>query len=178
MPQEHCWRSGGVAESGRVARQDLVIGIGNSLRKDDGVGWQLARWAQRRWPDLRLIQVQQLTPELSSALVEARRVLFIDAWLPPIRRDVAPMPELQLLAAPLPGSGAVQDGSLFSHGLEPQPLLAITQLLHGRAPRAWQLLVPAFDLGHGDGLSEPLQRLLPQAEDLLRRWRQEACSHA
>ena len=178
MPQERCWRSGCVAEIRPEPRRDLVIGIGNSLRRDDGVGWSLAAWAQRRWPDLRRLQVQQLTPELSSELLEARRVLFLDAWLPPANREGAPLPELHALAVPLQGCAAHPDGALFSHGLEPQSLLVITQLLHGRVPPAWQLLVPAFDLGHGEGFSETLQRLLPQAEALLLRWCQEAGGHA
>lgn len=85
MPRERCWRSVSVAEGGA----DLVIGIGNPLRGDDGVGRWLAERAEQLPPgtptgDPPLVRtVQQLTPELAAELTDARRVLFIDAWWPP-----------------------------------------------------------------------------------------------
>ena len=156
-----CWRSGSVAEA-----RDLVIGIGNPLRSDDGVGWWLARMARRLRPMPRVLLVQQLTPELVEDLALAQRVLFIDAWLPqggeavPARR--ARLQPLQF--ATDGGAGA------FSHHLDPQQLLAITAQLHGRAPAAWQLLLPAHALAHGARLSGPMRRQLPAATLLLRRW--------
>ncbi len=68
---------------------DLVIGIGNPLRGDDGVGWWLAERAEQLPPGtptrgpLLVRTVQQLTPELAAELTDVRRVLFIDAWWPP-----------------------------------------------------------------------------------------------
>lgn len=84
-----------------MAEGDLVIGIGNTLRGDDGVGWWLAERLEGQrpaaeegagpsiagsaavngWPQVRT--VQQLTPELAEELQAVRRVLFIDAWWPP-----------------------------------------------------------------------------------------------
>lgn len=64
------------------ACSDLVIGIGNPLRGDDGVGWWLARRAETLKLTPRVLRVQQLTPELAEELAGARRVLFIDAWWP------------------------------------------------------------------------------------------------
>lgn len=66
-----------------AGRDALVIGIGNPLRSDDGVGWWLARRAERWLPPSQLRAVQQLTPELSADVAAAARVLFIDAWLVP-----------------------------------------------------------------------------------------------
>jgi Ni,Fe-hydrogenase maturation factor len=54
----------------------LVIGIGNLLRGDDGVGGLLAEEVGGR-------SVQQLTPELAAELAELEVVVFIDAWLAP-----------------------------------------------------------------------------------------------
>ena len=71
------------------AGADLVIGIGNPLRGDDGVGWWLTERAEQlpratsTGSPLLVRTVQQLTPELAAELTAARRVLFIDAWWPP-----------------------------------------------------------------------------------------------
>jgi Ni,Fe-hydrogenase maturation factor len=190
-----------VAEGGA----DLVIGIGNPLRGDDGVGWWLAERAETLKPTPRVLRVQQLTPELAAELAAARRVLFIDAWWPPgqgthlhqpqdrpqaleaaggASRDAAmaatasesrpapqATPRLQRLDALTPDHRpAIHEEGAFSHHLDPARLLAITALLYGAAPQAWQLLIPAQAMPHGRELSAALQTLLPQGERLLCRW--------
>jgi len=154
-----------VAEATGISdRRDLVIGIGNPLRRDDGVGWWLARRARRLRPAPRVLAVQQLTPELVEVLAAARRVLFIDAWLP----QAGTAAPARLLPLSLPPAGA--GGGAFSHQLDPPQLLAITALLHGRTPSAWLLLLPAHALEHGARLSPAMRRQLPAASLLLRRW--------
>ena len=78
-------RAADAATSAAVAAPegDLVIGIGNTLRGDDGVGWWLAQRAERWRPAVQVRVVQQLTPELAAELAPVNRVLFIDAWLGP-----------------------------------------------------------------------------------------------
>ncbi|MFN5219851.1 MAG: hydrogenase maturation protease [Cyanobacteriota bacterium] len=129
----------------------LVVGIGNPLRGDDGVGWWLARRAERLRPAPAVRLVQQLTPELAAELVGFRRVLFVDAWLAP---------------------AAATGGETCSHGWEPAQLLALARLLWPEADTgdAWELLLPAARFDHGEGLSPQLRRWLPQAEQLLRQW--------
>jgi hydrogenase maturation protease len=145
----------------------LVIGIGNPLRGDDGVGALLAEQAALLTaadPDgpVAVRSVQQLTPELAEELARLETVLFIDAWLAPA--DAAP----RLDALP-PGPGEGQTGTV-SHHLDPAQLLAITAVLHGRAPQGWWLRVPARAVEHGTQLSPALQAALPTARALLRRW--------
>ena len=127
------------------------------------------------------------------------RVLFIDAWLGPTQggwhhsagenaawnesatpqscSDTAtPQPATPLLrrlriAAPeADGAGAALGP--FSHQLSPESLLRIAELLQGHRPEAWQLLVPAFELAHGEGFSNRQKALLPKAEALLKQWLQ------
>ena len=129
----------------------LVIGIGNLLRGDDGVGGLLAEELGGR-------SVQQLTPELAAELAELEVVLFIDAWL-------APAGAKPQLVEVIPVAGAPD-----THRLEPAQLLAISQALYGRAPEAHLLQVPAIAFGHGTALSPELQAALPAARDLLRQW--------
>jgi hydrogenase maturation protease len=133
-----------------------VIGIGNSLRGDDGVGWHLAAELADAVP---VRCLHQLTAELAEDLAPLERVLFIDAWLAPAGTS----PCLQPVT---PGGSEASE----SHRLEPAQLLALAQVLYGAAPRATELLVPAFAFPHGEALSADLQRSLPAARRLLRRW--------
>jgi len=137
------------------ASKRLVIGIGNPLRGDDGVGALLAEQAAVQTAAR---CVQQLTPELAAELAPLDAVLFIDAWQAP----EGAQPQLQ----PLSPAGANGD----SHWLEPAALLAVCQVLYGRAPAAQLLLVPATALAHGTALSARLQQVLPAARTLLHQW--------
>jgi hydrogenase maturation protease len=136
-------------------RHRLVIGIGNPLRGDDGVGMLLAEQVGGR-------SVQQLTPELAEDLAEMEAVLFIDAWLAPAGAS----PELIPIA---PANGAA-DSAANSHQLEPAQLLAISQALYGRAPAVHLLRVPAYRFAHNGVLSAELQAALPATRTLLQRW--------
>lgn len=170
-----CWRSAAVAEGAR----DLVIGIGNPLRGDDGVGWWLARRAEALRPAARVLTVQQLTPELAAELAVARRLLLLDAWWPQ-GRDAGLQPPGGRATAGTAAAGPslrrlrCSDGSAeagaFSHQLDPAQLLAITRWLFGRAPESWQLLVPAYAMPHGAAFSPQLQHQLPKAEAMLLLW--------
>lgn len=145
----------------------LVIGIGNPLRGDDGVGALLAQQAAVLTAadpagPVAVRSVQQLTPELAEALAQLDAVLFIDAWLAP----AGAVPQLQ----PLRAVGGPTGTSAGSHRLESAALLAISQALYGRAPAAHGLLVPASVFEHGTALSAEVQAALPQARALLRHW--------
>jgi len=142
----------------------LVLGIGNPLRGDDGVGALLAEQAAVSTAadptgPVAVRCVQQLTPELAAELARLQRVLFIDAWPAP----AGAAPQLQPLS---PAGGARAD----SHRLEPAALLAVSLALYGRAPEAQLLLVPATAFEHGTALSAELREALPQARALLRQW--------
>jgi hydrogenase maturation protease len=135
----------------RHRHSHLVIGIGNPLRGDDGIGALLAEQVSGR-------SVHQLTPELAAELAELEAVLFIDAWLAP----PGAAPEL----IPIAPAAAAAD----SHQLDPAQLLAISQVLYGHAPAVHLLRVPAYAFEHGTTLSPGLQAALPAAQALLQRW--------
>ncbi len=138
--------------------RSLVIGIGNPLRSDDGVGWRLAE-------EVGGLAVHQLTPELAAELLRVDRVLFVDAWQLP--SAAAAQGRLRPRLCPLaPGSA----GQTSSHRLEPAQLLALAFALYGARPAAAELLLPAREFAHGVVLSPALRRQLPQARRLLRHW--------
>jgi len=143
--------------------QRLVIGIGNPLRGDDGVGALLAEQtavstAAEPGGSVAVRSVQQLTPDLAEELAAVDAVLFIDA--DSAAESAGPrLKDLQ----PAGGSGD-------SHRLEPAALLAVCQVLYRRAPEAQLLLVPATAFEHGTALSTGLRAALPVARQLLHQW--------
>ncbi|MFN9621839.1 MAG: hydrogenase maturation protease [Cyanobacteriota bacterium] len=155
-------------------KADLLIGIGNPLRGDDGVGAllleELAREGEAagagalvRGAELRT--VHQLTPELALAVAEAERVLFVDAWANPDRAE----PWIERLLSPFPG-GTAPEG----HGWGPSALVALAEWLYGWRGEAALLRVPAFAFPHGTHVSAPLEQVLPLARALVRQWLRRA----
>lgn len=130
----------------------LVIGIGNPLRGDDGLGWRAAQ-ALAEMPlgaDVDVLACHGLTPELAERLAEAEHALFIDA-------DARAAPG-HVRCAPLVAAAAPE---AFSHHLEPAALLALTQQLYGRSPKAHLISLGAADFAARDGLSPQVAAALP-----------------
>ena len=59
----------------------LIVAYGNPLRSDDGVGWVVAEELRRRLasPEVEVLQLQQLLPEVAESLSRADTVIFVDA---------------------------------------------------------------------------------------------------
>jgi hydrogenase maturation protease len=162
---------GAVGPGEGMARPALLIGIGNPLRGDDGVGGRLVEELAEElggWstPSAELRVVQQLTPELACTVAGAQRVLFVDAcvsagtgvpWLDVLQPDTC--------------AGATAAG-LPSHQLEPAALLALAHTLYGWRGEGTLLRLPAFAFPHGQALSAPLLEALPAARRLVRWWLQ------
>jgi hydrogenase maturation protease len=131
-----------------TASKTLVIGYGNTLRGDDGVGPRVAD-AVAGWglPDVEAIAVHQLTPELAEPLADARVAIFVDARLAGAGESFRIRP----IEAGGPAAG-------LGHTGDPRSLLALAQGAFGRHPRAWLITVPAADLAMGEGLSPAVER--------------------
>jgi hydrogenase maturation protease len=132
----------------------LVLGYGNPLRGDDGVGWHAAEHLLERSVDLDadVTSCHQLTPELAEPVSKAERVVFIDARVGPTPGTV----EVCEVAAGTP------EYPTFSHRLDPATLLALAQGLYGRVPEAWILTVTGESFAHTDQLSASVQSSLPE----------------
>ena len=125
----------------------LVIGYGNPLRSDDGVGPKVAEAVEAlHLPGLVVIACHQLTPELAEAVSEARAVVFVDA-----AADASTEVQLRQLEP-------AADTQLMAHAADPRSLLALAQQLFGRCPPAWWLTIPVENLEFGESLS-------PRAEE-------------
>jgi hydrogenase maturation protease len=144
-------------ESGRL----LIIGYGNPLRGDDGVGWQIADPLARLAGDSATVfVVHQLTPELAEPISSADLVVFIDAcyegqpgtWTcETIRPDPNP-------------------SHRFSHYFTPANLLSYTYAVFGVSPKALLVSVAGSSFDYSQGLSPTVAAIVPEIVASVSEW--------
>jgi hydrogenase maturation protease len=136
----------------------LVIGYGNTLRSDDGVGPKVAdAIAVLALPGVHALNCPLLTPELADPVSQARVAVFVDAAVDAPRevqlRKLAPADTSQIMA----------------HSASPATLLALARDVFGHAPEAWLLTIPAENIGIGEELSAFTRRGLDTAVERIKR---------
>src|SRR5690348_5954937 len=129
----------------------LVIGYGNTLRSDDGVGPKVVEaLAALDLANVRTLSCDLLTPELADPISRADTVVFVDAAIDAPRevqlRPLAPAESSQILA----------------HAADPRTLLALARDVFGHAPRAWWLTIPVENMGIGEGFTQLAQAGIAQ----------------
>jgi hydrogenase maturation protease len=132
----------------------LIIGYGNPLRSDDGVGWKAAQDLSDLWPleDVRVRASYQLTPEMAEEAAQASLVIFIDAcW------DAVPG-RIRSCAVTAEAAGTTS----MTHHLSPQGLLATAKALFGASPEAIIFSVGGASFDHGEHLSESVRAVYPE----------------
>jgi hydrogenase maturation protease len=136
----------------------LVIGYGNTLRSDDGLGWRAAELiaASRLGDHVEVQPHHQLTPELAQPISEADLVIFIDA-------DSRGTPG-HVCCQRVEPSAAPSD---FTHHFNPGALLAMASHLFGRCPRTFIISVVGESFASGETLSPAVQRALPAVQRLI-----------
>ncbi|MDD5140083.1 MAG: hydrogenase maturation protease [Verrucomicrobiales bacterium] len=125
-----------------IETEILVIGYGNTLRGDDGVGPRVAEAVGNlRLPGVRTLVCQQLSPEHAAPISLARTVIFVDAAVDAPKevqfRRLAPNDTSQLMA----------------HAADPRTMLALSRDVFGQVPQAWWLTIPAVDLSFREDFS-------------------------
>jgi hydrogenase maturation protease len=135
----------------------LVVGYGNALRTDDGVGWLAAERiaADERLNDAAVLQRHQLTPELALDISAVSVVVFIDASrdLPPGSVDAGRVERTDVA------------GSTSSHHLRPSVLVALAHELYGREPAACIVRCGVASLELGDRLSPVVEAAMATVID-------------
>lgn len=131
----------------------LVIGYGNPLRADDGVGWHAAEALARMIPEAeaQVWACHQLTPELAEPLSRASAAIFIDAGDGPPPGSL----EWQPLSPDSEPTGA------FTHHVTPEALLACAQRLYGACPTAEIFTVAGASFDYGEELTPRVQATFP-----------------
>jgi len=138
------WRSGADVDVRPTSDRALVIGFGNPLREDDGIGWQAAELLQGKVPEglAEIVCCHQLTPELAMQLETASLTIFLDASLEQAAGEVVCRPIHP------------EDGGASSHHLSPGQLLQFTRHLTGITPSAFLITGGAFRMNLGHRLTE------------------------
>jgi hydrogenase maturation protease len=140
----------------RVARRKqtgfLLIGYGNTLRSDDGVGPCVAQQVEGlNLPGVRVLTCHSLTPELAEAISEAREVVFIDATVDH---------SAQIIVRALTPADSSQ---VMAHTADPRTLLALARDLFGHVPKAWWLTIPVENMEIGEEMSARAHHGMAQA---------------
>jgi hydrogenase maturation protease len=137
----------------------LVVGYGNTLRSDDGIGWHAAGLlaADPRLAGADVLACHQLVPELATDIRRASLVVLVDAAADgdpgtvSVRR-VRPR-------SPRPAS--------WSHHLDPEALAGLAEALYGAVPPIALVRVAAGSFAEGDRLSKALERALPRVVEVV-----------
>ncbi|TAK94350.1 MAG: hydrogenase maturation protease [Verrucomicrobia bacterium] len=120
----------------------LVIGYGNTLRGDDGVGPRVADAVEAlHLPGVRTLVCQQLSPEHAAPIALAETVIFVDAAVDAPKevqfRRLEPNDTSQLMA----------------HAADPRTMLALSRDVFGHVPHAWWLTIPAENMEFTENLT-------------------------
>lgn len=138
----------------------VVIGVGNTFRRDDGIGPAVvASLAERNLPGVRVLCCAGEMTQILDAWADAATAVVVDA-------AVGDMPGRVRRCA----LDEFVDATPFSsHELNLRKTYELAQAL-GRAPQSVVVVtVDVEDTGHGEGLSPPVAAALPEAADVVLR---------
>lgn len=123
----------------------LIIGYGNTLRSDDGVG-QLVAMDVEKWnlSQVTSLYLHQLTPELAEKIAQSTTVIFIDASIEAAQVKLTLLPNRQPIKN-------------WTHHLTPQSLMSLTEFLYQQTPATWLIQIPIANLDFGEAISNLAQ---------------------
>ncbi len=132
----------------------LMVGYGNPLRGDDGLGWAAAEYlAAQPWTEgIEILVEHQLNPELAEIVSQADLAIFIDAcW--------GEQPGQIVVKCVMPNECLPVQS--FTHHVDVATLLTYARDLYGHSPEAIMVTVTAQDFGFQQQLSAPVAAALP-----------------
>jgi hydrogenase maturation protease len=138
----------------------LIIGIGNPLRSDDGLGWAVAEQLLQECSETCDIHmVHQLTPDLAQWIADASQVILIDA-----SREGEPG---ALCVRWL--SFSAQPGAIGTHHATPEELAALTTVIYGHCPPIALVSMTGANFEMGECFSPVVARNVALACEVVRR---------
>jgi hydrogenase maturation protease len=143
----------------------LILGYGNTLRKDDGLGVYAAQsLASLTLPDdVEIRTYQQLSPELSATLAQMDHAIFIDAALTSSGEKPGTI-KIRTLRPRISQPGSI------THHFDPETLLAMAESLYGHAPQATLFSVSAASFDLEEGLSPEVTAALPVLIESIKKY--------
>jgi len=132
----------------------LVIGYGNPLRGDDGLGWAVAGCLAASVTDeeVTIMAVHQLTPELAEPVSKAEMVVFVDA-------SYEGKPGTWRCDEVKPAAATTQP---LGHHCGISGLLAYARAIFDASPRAFVISVAAQCFECQNELSPSVEEVLPE----------------
>jgi hydrogenase maturation protease len=123
-------------------RSTLVIGIGNTIRGDDGAGIRVVERIAARHTDVDVLCVQQLSPEHADTIARYDRLIVVDAS---VTADSVRVTSLH----------AAGDAHMpRTHNVTPEGILALSSTLYARVPSEALLIeIPASQCDFTEELS-------------------------
>lgn len=139
----------------------LIIGYGNPLRGDDGVGWEVASRLAAAIPSdaAHILTVHQLTPELAEPVSEADLVIFIDA------SDVGEPGTWRCDQA----KPRCASGNSLGHHFDVAGLLAYSEAVFKASPWALIVSIAVESFDFQDHLAPSVEAALPEVIDYIRK---------
>ena len=136
----------------------LVIGYGNPLRGDDGVGWRVAEEAAGVLPDppVTVLTVELLTPELADPISRSDLLILIDAAADGPPGEVRCFP----IAA---GSAAAASLAIGTHEVTLDRLLGMAQELFGHCPPAYMITIAGESFEVSEALTPAVEAATAEA---------------
>ena len=136
--------------------QILLIGIGNTLRSDDGAGVHAVQRLAERFPSVASVCVQELLPELAEPVAHCDRLICIDASVS--------CTQLRLTRLQAARSDFAQD----SHAHSLQHLLWLARAVYRRQPRQAVLVeIPASGFAFGESLSPATEAMVTACVEMV-----------
>jgi hydrogenase maturation protease len=123
-------------------RPELIVGIGNSGRSDDGLGWAFLDALRLINTDSQLEYRYQLNVEDAEMISRYSSVLFVDSS---VHDDLQDYRITKLLP--------VSSSSFTSHSLDPGTVLHLADQLYGRRPAAFLLEIKGLEWGLREAIS-------------------------
>jgi hydrogenase maturation protease len=131
----------------------LIIGWGNPLRGDDGLGWRAAGRlaAALKGHDVTVRVSHQLMPEFAEEISRSELVIFIDAACDNGAGELR-FERVEPRCSP---------SATFSHQMDPAALTGMARTLYGFCPDAYLFSVGGRSFEYGEELSSEVQAALP-----------------
>ncbi|MGB9681371.1 MAG: hydrogenase maturation protease [bacterium] len=150
-----------------VLKEDniLIIGYGNQTRQDDSLGPYVAEALEKKLPNIDIEITQEIGPEFCEELINYGLVIFIDAGVE--QEEELIIRELSSHFRSTP----------FSHHMHPETLLAITERLYNRCPKAYLVSIKGYSFDFGFEISSKAktsaERAIEEVERICMNWQSQ-----
>jgi hydrogenase maturation protease len=135
-----------------------LIGIGNSGRSDDGLGWKFLELVAAFNPGDAVYRYQ-LQIEDAELISDYDMVIFVDASSKAIPGGFS--------MTRCPAQNTI---SFSSHRIDPSSIVWLCQELYGRSPEAWVMAIEGKDFELRVGLSGPAEQNVAHAVECFEKW--------